>query len=205
MINLHIQCTYTKTGRSLVLARNLNKSLLSVLIGLSFIFLTIVSTNDYALGQHHGAPPPLATIGDRKIIMNFTTDPKVLVAGQDAKLDMRLTNENTGEQIQHVTYRITISKDDQSKVSDFFHSHLGELTILTKNSPSSHIVVGGTFDVLTNALVPDPSGKITINGPLFSEAGMYEVDIEITTMDNDITDLQVPLHYQFMVNSTTTN
>jgi hypothetical protein len=195
----------TKTGRSVGLVRNLNKSLLSVLIGLAFIFLAIVSTSDYASGQHHGAPPPLATIRDRKIIMNFTTDPKDLVAGQDAKLDMRLSNEINGDKIQHVTYRITISKDDQSKVSDFFHSHPGELTILTKNTPSSHVAVGGTFDVLTNALVPYPSGKITINGPLFSEAGVYEVDIEITTMDNDITDLQVPLHYQFMVNSTTTN
>jgi hypothetical protein len=187
------------------LARNLSKSLLSVLVGLAFIFLTIVSTIDYTSGQHHGAPPPLATIGDRKIIMNFTIDPKVLVTGQDAQLDMRLIDGNSGEKIQHVTYRITVSKDDQTKVSDFFHSHLGELTILTRNTPSSHIAVGGTFDVLTNAFVPDPSGKIAINGPLFSELGPYEIDIEITTMDNDKTDLQVPLHYQFEVNSDGTN
>lgn len=137
--------------------------------------------------------------------MNFTTDPKDLIAGKDSQIDMHLTDENSGEKIQHVTYRVTVSKDDQTKVSDFFHSHLGELTILTKNTPSSQIWVGGTFDVLTNAFVPDPSGKITVNGPLFSEAGAYEIDIEITTMDNDITDLQVPLQYQFTVNSSTTN
>ena len=187
------------------MARNLSNSLIFVLVGLSFIFLSIVSTSGYTLGQHHGAPPPMATIGDRKVIMNFTTDPKVLIAGQDAQVEMHLIDENSEEKIQHVTYRITVSKDDQVKVSDFFHSHLGELTILAKNTPSSHIAVGGTFDVLTNAFVPDPSGKITINGPLFSEAGAYQIDIEITTMDNDITDLQVPLHYQFMVNSDGTN
>lgn len=187
------------------MTRGLSKSLLSVLTGLSFIFLTIVSTSDYASAQHHGAPPPLATIGDRNIIMNFTTEPKVLVAGKDAQLDLRLIDENSGEKIQHVTYRVTVTKDEQTKVSDFFHSHLGELIILTKNTPSSHIAVGGTFDVLTNALVPDPSGKITINGPLFSEPGAYQIDIEITTMDNDITDLQVPLNYQFEINSNRTN
>lgn len=154
--------------------------------------------------QHHGSPP-LAAIGDRNIIMNFTTDPQELIAGKDAQMDMHLTDENSGEKIQHVTYRVTVSKDDQTKVSDFFHSHLGELTILTKNAPSSQIAVGGTFDVLTNAFVPDPSGKLTINGPLFSESGAYKIDIEITTMDNDITDLQVPLYYQFIVNSSATN
>ena len=118
---------------------------------------------------------------------------------------MHLIDENSGEKIQHVTYRVTVSKDDQTKVSDFFHSHLGELTFLTKNTPSSQIAVGGPFDVLTNAFVPDPSGKITVNGPLFSEVGAYEIDIEITTMDNDIPDLQIPLHYQFIVNSSATD
>ena len=118
---------------------------------------------------------------------------------------MHLIDENSGEKIQHVTYRVTVSKDDQTKVSDFFHSHLGELTFLTKNTPSSQIAVGGPFDVLTNAFVPDPSGKITVNGPLFSEAGAYEIDNEITTMDNDITVLQIPLHYQFIANSSATN
>lgn len=137
--------------------------------------------------------------------MNFTTDPKDLIAGKDAQIDIYLTDENSGKKIQHVTYRVTVSKDDQTKVSDFFHSHLGELTIQTKNTPSSQIAVGGTFDVLTNAFVPDPSGKISVNGPLFSEAGKYEIDVEITTMDNDLTDLQVPLQYQFVVNSRTTN
>jgi hypothetical protein len=36
------------------------------------------------------------------------------------------------------------------------HSHPGELVILTKSNGYSHIVVGGTLDVLTNAFVPDP-------------------------------------------------
>ena len=47
------------------------------------------------------------------------------------------------------------------------------------------MTIGGTFDVLTNAIVPDPSGKIVISGPLFSEIGKYNVDVEVTTVDND--------------------
>lgn len=185
----------------------MNKGIASILVfGSALLVFSIFSLQYFpANAQHHGAPPPLATIGDRNIILNFTTDPKDLIAGKDVQIDMHLTDENSGEKIQRVTYRVTVSKNDQTKVSDFFHSHFGELTILTKNTPSSQIAIAGTFDVLTNAFVPDPSGKITVNGQLFSEAGAYEIDIEITTMDNDITDLQVPLQYQFIVNSSATN
>ena len=185
----------------------MNKGIDSILVfGSALLVFSIFSLPYFHTNaQHHGAPPPLATIGDRNIIMNFTTEPKDLIADKAAQIDMHLTNKNSGEKIQHVTYRVTVSKEDQTKMSEFFHSHLGELTILTKNAPSSQIAVGGTFDALTNAFVPDPSGKITVNGPLFSEAGAYEIDIEITTMDNDITDLQVPLQYQFIVNSSATN
>lgn len=166
-----------------------------------FIFFTMGPTSYDAFAQHHGALPPMATIGDRIIIMNFDTNPKALIAGQSFQLNMNLTDENSGEKIQHVTYRVTISQENQTKISDFFHSHLGELTILAKNTPSSQINVVGTFDVLTNAFVSDPSGKITINGPLFSEPGANEVDIEITTIDNDKTDLIEPLQFHFIVNS----
>jgi hypothetical protein len=116
-----------------------------------------------------------------------------------------LIDEKTGQIIQHVTYRITISSDDQLKLSEFFHSHIGNLTILAQNSDSSYLTVGGTFDVLTNAVVPDPSGKIVVKGPLFSEVGEYDLDVEVTTIDNDKTDLQVPLVYHFVTNSSSNN
>jgi hypothetical protein len=184
-----------------LVAGKLSKTLLAVLVGFLSTFLVIVSTCDYTLAQHHGAPPPLATLGDRNISMNFTIEPENLISGQDAQLFMQLKDENSDEKIQHVTYRITITKDDNTKMSEFFHSHPGELVILTKSNGYSHIVVGGTFDVLTNAIVPDPSGKIIISGPLFSEPGSYDVNIEITTVDNDKTDLQTPLMYHFVANS----
>ena len=102
-----------------------------------------------------------------------------------------------GKKIQHVTYRITISKDNQTKVSDFFHSHRGDLAISSRNANSTNIGVEGTFDTLTNAIIPDPSGTVEITGPLFSAPGWYRADIEIITIDNDKTDLSTPLEYQF--------
>ncbi len=166
-------------------------------LSICYIFYpTINSIN----AQHHGAPPPLATLGDRSIIMNFVVEPTIISSSQDSQIKMSLIDEKTGEKIKHVTYRVTLSKNDQIKVSDFFHSHLGDLTIASKNTNAPDISVEGTFDVLTNAVISDPSGTIGIAGPTFSEAGVYKADIEIITMDNDKTDLPSPLKYSFDIN-----
>lgn len=184
---------------------NTSNSLLIILMGMFIIVTAIVSNTESLLAQHHGAPPPMATLGDRSISMDLVIEPRKIIADQDAQLEIHLIDENTGQIIQHVTYRITISSDDQLKLSEFFHSHTGNLTILAQNSDSSHLTVGGTFDVLTNAVVPDPAGKIVVKGPLFSEVGKYDIDVEVTTIDNDKTDLQVPLVYRFVTNSSSNN
>lgn len=170
---------------------------------LSIVYMfypTIFPAINIISAQHHGAPPPLAALGDRNIKMSFIVEPTVISPSQDAQIKMSLTDEKTGEKVQHVTYRVTLSKNDQIKISDFFHSHLGDLTIVSKNTNSPDTSVEGTFDVLTNAVTSDPSGTIGIAGPTFSEAGLYKADIEITTIDNDKTDLPNPLKYHFDIN-----
>jgi hypothetical protein len=101
----------------------LNKGIDSILVfGSALLVFSIFSLPYFHTNaQHHRAPPPLATIGDRNIIMNFTTEPKDLIAGKAAQIDIHLTNKNSGEKIQHVTYRVTVSKEDQTKVSELFH------------------------------------------------------------------------------------
>jgi hypothetical protein len=173
-------------------------ALLSILV-FSTLYIFFPSINNIA-AQHHGAPPPLAALGERNIKMNFIVEPPVPTAGQNSQVKMSLEDEKNGEKIQHVTYRVTLNKNDQIKVSDFFHSHPGEITLASKNTNSGDIRVEGTFDALTNAIIPDPSGTIGIMGPIFSEAGLYKADIEIITIDNDKTDLPNPLEYQFEIN-----
>lgn len=174
-------------------------------MGIFLIMTAIVSNTEPISAQHHGALPPIATIGDRSISMDLVIEPKKIVSDQDVQLAMQLMDDKTGQTIQHVTYRITISKDAQLKLSEFFHSHTGDLTIMVRNSDSSYMAVGGTFDVLTNAIVPDPSGKIVISGPIFSKPGKYDLDVEITTIDNDKTDLQIPLVYHFVIEGRSNN
>jgi hypothetical protein len=111
-------------------------------------------------------------------------------------------DEAKNANILHVTFRMDISKDGKHILSDFFHDHNGEVRLMFKDkggSSSSH-TIGGNQDVLTNAWLADLGSPITISGPIFNQSGTYNVGLELTTIDNDKTDLTEPLKYNFDVN-----
>jgi hypothetical protein len=97
-----------------------------------------------------------------------------------------------------------ISKARKHILSEFFHSHDGTININFRqagrslSSPSMH-TVGGNFDDLTNAWISDPGSPIIDNGQIFSHPGSYIIDLEITTLDNDKTDLTQPLEYEYNI------
>jgi len=152
--------------------------------------------------QHHGAPPPAAALGDRKVVLDMHTDPANITQGNDALMKIGFLDEGKNMNIQHVTFRMDVSKDEKHILSGFFHDHNGEVRLMFKGKgggDSSKPVIGGTQDVLTNAWIADPGSPITISGPVFNQSGTYNVGLELTTIDNDKTDLVEPLEYQFDV------
>jgi hypothetical protein len=40
--------------------------------------------------QHHGAPPPAAALGDRKVVLDMHTDPANITQGNDALMKVFL-------------------------------------------------------------------------------------------------------------------
>jgi hypothetical protein len=154
-------------------------------------------------GQHHGAPPPAASIGDRKIFLDFKTLPSLIKTDQDAEMKIGFMDERAKKGVNHVTLRMDISKDGRKILSEFFHSHEGPLNLLFKEytnsvSPSKY-TVGATSDVLTNAWIADPGSPIIVREEIFSQPGTYKAVIEVTTMDNDKTDLPQPIEYEFSI------
>lgn len=152
--------------------------------------------------QHHGAPPPAAALGDRKIVLDMQTEPKNVTLNDDILMTIRFLDEGKDADIQHVTFRIDISNDGKHIFSDFFHDHNGEVRLMFKDigGSSSNPTIGGNQDVLTNAWIADPGSPITISGPIFNQSGTYNVGLELTTIDNDKTDLTEPLVYNSDVN-----
>ena len=157
--------------------------------------------------QHDGAPPPLASIGDRKVSLNFETNPNPIIIGQDISMKIAFLDENAKKNVNHVTFRMDISKDGKHFLSEFFHSHEGEVNLLFRDttsgatsSSSDTYSVGASSDILTNAWIADPGSPITVRGGgIFSQPGTYKTLVELTTMDNDKTDLPQPIPYEFNI------
>jgi hypothetical protein len=144
--------------------------------------------------------PPAANIGNRKVTLNFQTEPAGIKSGQNVLMKISFLDQNTKQNIQHVTVRMdVINKDGKHVLSEFFHAHDGNINVDIKPSSAIRYAVGGNMDDLTNAWVADPGSPITVNGQVFSQPETYKIILEVTTIDNDKTDLSQPLKYELNV------
>jgi hypothetical protein len=174
---------------------------LILLVGM--VFIVGLYSVPSASAQHM-MMPPAASIGDRKIMSNFEIAPKAIHVGQNALMKISFDDQNTKQKIYHVTVRMDISKDGKHIFSEFFHSHDGMLNVNfrqvgnTGSSPLGH-TIGGNFDDLTNAWISDPGSPVIVNGPVFLKPGNYKLVLEVTTLDNDKTDLTQPLKYEYNI------
>jgi hypothetical protein len=165
----------------------------------SILFITAFSfifplTDVFA---QHMMMPPTASIGDRKIKLSFSTDPSNIKSNKTVLTKLAFINESTKQALQHVTVRMEISNstDGRRLLSEFFHSHNGNIDVSFRPVVSLRYAVTGNMDDLTNAWVADPGSPIIVNGPIFSQPGKYRILLEVTTIDNDKTDLPQPLKY----------
>jgi len=179
----------------------MTKCRVTVVVFTSFLLRGIVvsfySSSQEAMAQHHGAPPPAAAIGDRKLTLDMQMKPTNITQSGDVLMTIAFLDEEKNANVQHVTFRTDISKDGKHILSDFFHDHNCEVKLMFKDKEgdSSSPTIGGNQDVLTNAWIADPGSPITIRGPVFNQSGNYDIGLDLTTIDNDKTDLIKPVEY----------
>jgi hypothetical protein len=166
-----------------------------------FSLACILCQDSEVLAQHHGAAPPAANIGDRKVSLNLHSQPNPVIAGQNAEMQISFDDENSKKNVSHITFRMDISNDGKHILSEFFHSHQGDVRISFKDTgkaaSNTNYTVGANSDALTNAWIADPGSPIIIRGgEIFSQPGTYKLKIELTTMDNDKTDLPQPIPFE---------
>ena len=184
----------------------MTKCRMSVVVFTSFLLLGGIVVGFYspsqeAMAQHHGAPPPAAALGDRKLTLDMQMKPTNITQSGDVLMTIAFLDEEKNANVQHVTFRMDISKDGKHILSDFFHDHNGEVKLMFKDTEgdSSSLTIGGNQDVLTNAWIADPGSPITIRGPVFNQSGNYDIGLDLTTIDNDKTDLIEPVEYHLDV------
>ena len=83
-----------------------------------------------SITAHH---PQQTTIGDRKLVIDMQTEPTNITQGDDLLMTIGFLDEGKNANIQHVTFRMDISKDGKHLLSDFFHDHNGEVRLKFKD------------------------------------------------------------------------
>ena len=81
---------------------------------------------------------PAATVGNRAVSVFIKINPPILTSesNQDRYLSFRWFDANTNQTIQHTTFLLLITKNNQALVEGLFHTHTGKLTL--KITPSDN-------------------------------------------------------------------
>jgi hypothetical protein len=169
--------------------------IVAVLIGVNNLTNTKISNAQMG----HGHNLPSATLGDRKALLNFTTEPSQPVYGNNIGFNFNLKDNNTGINIPHVTYLVALMKNGTRLFTESVHTHDGGMKLLFVPDTTEPYKVSANFDGLSASYISEFGSPIKINGPLLSTAGNYSVSLEVTGVDFDNLFLPDPLKFDFDV------
>lgn len=159
---------------------------------------------------HGGMQPPAADFGDKKASLSVKVDPPVVAdANQPIFITARFFDENTNENFKEVTYRIFFEKDGneipiqtegggQYGGQGLFYDPQGDLEIkvVPKDTPTAtakgveEIQYGGIWN---------RGSPIVVEGPIFTEPGLYNLFVEIHTVGTTRTQVDPVLQYDIWV------
>lgn len=149
------------------------------------------------MGRDHNMPS--ATLGDRKVLLIFNSEPSQLISGRNIGFNFNLKDNDTGSNILHVTYLVTLMREGQRLFTETMHTHDGNMKLLFVPDSTNPYKVGANFDGLSASYVPEFGSPIKINGPLFTTPGNYSVSLEVTGVDFDNLFLPEPLKFEFNI------
>jgi hypothetical protein len=100
--------------------------MLSVLMLLNNFDYTKVSMAQ--MGRDHNMPS--GTLGDRKVLLIFKSEPSQLISGKNVGFNFNLKDNDTGNKMLHVTYLVTIIEEGQRLFTETVHAHDGNMKLL---------------------------------------------------------------------------
>jgi hypothetical protein len=129
---------------------------------------------------------PPASVGDREASLYTKISPPVLTSEskENAFFELKLFDAKTDNNIEHVSYFITVKKDGELILRDLFHSHQGPLKIKIDPQPGKFVNIYGSTEPFLGGWTSQ-TGDISVSGPILLEGGLYHFAIEIFGIDND--------------------
>ena len=167
-----------------------------IIIALLVFLLTPLLSFD-AFAQHGHEPPP-AVVGNRNLTVSLSIDPMTGGASEYSGR-LKLVDVNTNSTVPHVTYFVTISKEEKVLMKEWFHDHEGDLPFKIKPKEGSKVTVYGEQEPTLNGYMKRGNNPVVIEGPLLMTDGIYNFTIEIFSIDNDKTILNDPIKYDVNV------
>ena len=96
------------------------------------------------MGRDHNMPS--ANLGDRKALLIFKSEPSQLISGKNVGFNFNLKDNDTGNNILHVTYLVTLMREGQRLFTETMHTHDGNMKLLFVPDSTNPYKVGANFD-----------------------------------------------------------
>jgi hypothetical protein len=170
------------------------------------ILFTPVLHNAFAHGGHQ---PPPADFEGKKASLFVKLDPPVVTdINQPIFISARFFDENTNQNFEEVTYRIFFQKNGidipivteggQFGGQGFFYDSEGDLQIQVVPRDTETVVARGEAEPQFGG-VWNRGGPIVVEGPLFTEPGLYNLFVEVHTVGTTRTQVDPVLQYDVWV------
>ena len=124
-----------------------------------------------------------ASMGSRKADLLIKTTPPIVTTEilQSTKLkpviEFRLFDSNSNKSFRHINYYITIDKNGNVLLSDWFHSHNGDLRIQIIPTNASKIRLSGEHEQLVGGYIGTLDKPVIAEGPIFVNGGLYHFTV----------------------------
>ena len=103
---------------------------------------------------------------------------------ENNKVKIRAYDNTNKEDILNVTYFLSISKNNENLLREYFFAKDGILIFDVFPEESNQVQVIGEQQYDHNAYVMSDVTSLQVNGPIFSTDGIYTFDTELRTIDN---------------------
>jgi hypothetical protein len=175
---------------------------------LSVMMLLVPATLPTAFA-HGGHQPPAADFSGKKVSLFVSLEPVVVASMSDpVYINARLFDQNTNENFQHVTYRMFFEKDGQPirilteggqfGGQGFFYDPEGNLQIEIVPKDTESAVARGETEPQFGGIW-NRGGPVIVEGPIFTEPGLYNFFVEIHTVGTTRTQVAPVLEYDVWV------
>ncbi len=153
------------------------------------VLVSVVPYQAFADGFTQESLPP-ASVGNKKISLFIKINPPILTSAnnQDRYLLFRWFDANTNQTIQHTTFLVAVTKQNQLLMQAIFHSHTGilKLKIIPSSDPKKWSINSTSQPFIDSTMyVQNDEGPIDVTAPILGEGGLYHIYMSLITIDND--------------------